>query len=145
MSVETGSSLRMTRLIHADRQAVWDAWTQPEQMKKWSCPQPGGVKDIAADFRVGGAYTLTMEVDGNRHTAFGAYREIDAPRRLVYTWDWKEDDHAMGETVVIVEFEAKGDATEVVLVHEGFPAPEARAGHEEGWGACLAHFEGLFS
>ena len=145
MSVDTTSSIRMTRLIQADRQAVWDAWTQPELMKQWSCPEPGGVQDIESDFRVGGSYTISMRVEGNGHTAIGTYKEIDAPNRLVYTWDWQEEDNRMGETLVTVEFAARGDATEVVLLHEGFPAVEAKDGHEQGWSACLAHFEALFT
>ena len=50
----------------------------------------------------------------------------------------------MGETVVTVDFLAKGDSTEVVLVHSGFPAVEAKESHEQGWGACIMRFEGLF-
>jgi uncharacterized protein YndB with AHSA1/START domain len=83
MSVETVSALRITRTIRADRRAVWDAWTQVEQRKKWSCPAPGGVQSITDDFRVGGSFDLIMEVDGNRHHAFGTYREIVEPSRLV--------------------------------------------------------------
>ena len=30
-------------------------------------------------------------------------------------------------------------------MHEGFPAPEAKDGHEQGWGACLEHFLALFA
>ena len=65
MSTDTMSSLRITRLIQADRQAVWDAWTRPDQMRKWACPEPGGVQDVSSDFRVGGAFTLSMQVEGN--------------------------------------------------------------------------------
>ena len=145
MSVDTMNSLRITRLIQANQQTVWYAWTQPDQMRQWSCPEPGGVQDIASDFRVGGSYTIAMRVNGNDHTAIGTYKEIDAPNRLVYTWDWKEEDNRMGETLVTVEFEARGNATEVVLLHTGFPAVEAKEAHEQGWGACIAHFEALFS
>lgn len=145
MSVETTTSLRIVRTIQADRQAVWDAWTKPEHMRRWSCPAPGGVQDIQSDFRVGGSFTISMNVEDEAHTAFGTYKEIDEPNRLVYTWDWREESHAMGETLVSVEFTEKGVATEVVLVHDGFPAVEAKSGHEEGWGACLAHFEALFA
>ena len=144
MTIETVAALRMSRVIRADRQAVWNAWTRPEEMKKWSCPAPGGVKSITSDFRVGGAFDLLMEVDGQGHHAFGTYREIDEPRRLVYTWDWKEAENAMGETVVTVTFTEVEGGTEVELVHEGFPAIEAKDGHEEGWGLCLSHFEALF-
>lgn len=145
MSVETTSSLRITRVIRADRQRVWEAWTRPEEMKRWCCPQPGGVKSVTSDFRVGGAFTLAMHVDGSAHTAFGTYQEIDEPHRLVYTWDWRETDNAMGETRVTVEFLDRGEETEVVLVHEGFPAVEARQGHQEGWSACLDHLQALFA
>ena len=145
MSVETTNALKVTRTIKADRQRVWDAWTRPEHVEKWSCPVPGGVRAYRADLRVGGAYELAMDVEGKRHTAFGEYREVDAPRRLVYTWDWREEDQRMGETVVTVEFEERDGVTVVTLVHEGFPAEEAKKGHEQGWSACFDNFEGLFA
>lgn len=145
MSVEAVNSLTISRTIQADRQAAWEAWTRPEHVKKWSCPEPGGVRAFEADFRVGGAYTLTMEVEGKRHTAFGVYRLIDPPRRLVYTWDWREEEFRVGETVITVEFEEQDGATVVTLTHEGFPAEEAKQGHLDGWTACMAHFEALFA
>ena len=144
MSVGTSNELRMTRTIKADQQAVWDAWTQPEQMKNWTCPDPMGAVEVEADLRIGGAFRIVMEVEGNKHIAFGTYREIDAPNRIVYTWDWEDPETAMGETVVTVDFLAKGDSTEVVLVHSGFPAVEAKESHEQGRGACIVRFEGLF-
>lgn len=144
MTVDS-TAIRLSRVIHADRQAVWDAWTRPDQMKRWACPAPDGVERVESDFNVGGTYTLVMSVEGNRYTAFGTYREIDAPRRVVYTWDWREAEHATGETVVTVEFSEVEGGTRVDLVHEGFPAAEAAQGHEEGWGACVAHFEALFA
>ena len=145
MSIDTMNSLRVTRLIESDRQAVWDAFTKPEHMRKWSCPAPGGVQDISSDFRVGGSFVIAMSVDGAAHTAYGTYKEIDEPNKLVYTWDWKEEDQAMGETLVTVEFVKEGGATRVNLLHEGFPAAEATQGHDEGWGLCLDHFAALFT
>ena len=145
MSVDTIDSLRIPRLIQADRQAVWNAWTQPEQMKQWSCPQPGGVQEVTSDFRVGGSFTIKMRVEGKEYTAFGTYREIDEPSRVVYTWDWKEEEHRVGETLVTVKFEASGGATEIVLLHDGFPAAAAKEGHAQGWGACLSHLEAFFA
>ena len=95
MTVDSMNSLRITRLIQADRQAVWNAWTQPDQMRQWSCPEPGGVQDITSDLRIGGSFMITMRVEGADYTAIGTYKEIDAPSRLVYTWDWKEEDHSV--------------------------------------------------
>ena len=145
MSVETVGAVEVRRVVKADPQRVWDAWTQPEQMKKWSCPAPGGAKAVTSDLRVGGAFEIQMEVEEGAHTAFGVYREIDAPNRIVYTWDWREEEFAMGETLVTVEFRQVDGGTEVVVMHEGFPAAEARDGHEEGWVACITNFEALFA
>lgn len=144
MNVEAVGVVHLTRTIRAGRQDVWDAWTRPEHMKKWSCPAPGGAKEVTSDLRVGGSFAIRMVVDGKAHNAFGTYREIDEPSRLVYTWDWEEEEGAMGETLVTVEFNEVDGGTEVVLRHEGFPVEEARKGHEEGWNACLDNFEGLF-
>jgi glutathione S-transferase len=146
MSVETTDSLRITRVIRADRQAVWDAWTHPKHMKRWMCPAPDGVKSVTADLRVGGAYDLVMVVEGKEHNAFGTYREIDEPSRLVFTWDWRDGHMAsMGDTVVTLEFNEVEGGTEVVLVHEGFPAPDAAKSHTDGWNACLNNLETLFA
>ena len=144
MSVETVGAVEVRRVVKADPQRVWDAWTQPEQMKKWSCPAPGGAESVSCDLKVGGAFEIHMEVEEGSHTAFGVYREIDPPNRIVYTWDWREEENAMGETLVTVEFRAVDGGTEVTVLHEGFPAAEARDGHEEGWGACMSHFAALF-
>lgn len=143
----TETTLHITRIIPAPVEKVWDAWTRPELLAKWSAPE--GVEHISydVDLRVGGAYTLVMRTpEGGQHTAVGTYTEIDAPHRLVYTWDWVEEDYRMGvDTIVTVELRPAGEATEVILTHDLFPAAEATQGHNEGWTSCLNRLEGIFS
>jgi len=137
------NALELRRVIKAPRALVFEAWTRPEHMRRWSCPEGAVLVDVESDARPGGSYKLVMDVDGDRHTAFGTYREVRPPERLVYTWDWREESHAMGETLVTVEFHEVDEGTEVVLAHEGFPAPEATQGHSEGWTSCLDRLETL--
>ena len=113
-------------------------------MKHWCCPDPNGEVSVESDFRVGGGYRIVMTVEGAQHIAYGTYREIDAPNRVVYTWDWDDPDMSMGETLVTVDFRANGEATDVTLVHAGFPALEAKEQHQQGWDACVARFEAMF-
>lgn len=137
--------VELRRTIKAPREKVFEAWTQPEQMKRWACPEGVTLESVESDPRPGGTYRLAMRgEEGERHTAHGSYRVVEPPARLVYTWDWEEEDQAMGETVVTVEFLVVDEGTEVVLVHRGFPAPEAAGGHEEGWGSCLNKLQALF-
>lgn len=143
MSTETSTSLRVSRVIKADRETVFRAWTEPEQLKHWSCPEGMGVAEAQVDLSVGGRYRLRMESpEGETHTAYGVYRVIEPPGRLVYTWDWEEE--SMGETLVTVEFNDLGGSTEVVINHELFPNPEAKGDHEKGWTSCLNRLEHLY-
>ncbi len=141
----TTSSLTITRTIKASADKVFDAWTQPEQIKRWAAPEGVEVQEAQVDLTVGGRYHIRMLSDEGEHNAVGVYREVIRPTRLVYTWSWEEKDHDVGETLVTVEFNAQGDNTEVVVLHEGFPAAEARDGHEQGWTSCLSQFAELFA
>lgn len=135
---------RVTRLIPAPREAVFRAWTEPEQIREWSCPPGGTIRESQVDLVPGGAYRLLIEAEeGTLHAAYGVYREIHPPERLVYTWDWEEEASAVGETLVTVEFAADGASTEVTVSHEGFPAAEAAEGHRLGWTWSLERLEDL--
>lgn len=142
-STDTGTSLRLTRVVKAPREEVFRAWTEPERLARWACPAHATIARVEVDLRVGGAYAIYMEgaEEGQEYTAAGTYREIAPPERLAFTWDWVQEAHRMGDTLVTVELHAVGDATEVVLSHEGFPAPDATAGHAEGWTSCLDRLE----
>lgn len=145
MSTETTTSLRVSRVINADADLVFRAWTEPEQIQRWLSPEGVTVANVEVDLTVGGRYRIRMTgAEGQRHTAFGVYREIDPPHRLVCTWDWEEDENRVGETLVTVEFKNLGGATEVVVTHELFPNAEVKSGHEEGWTRCLNRLESIF-
>jgi uncharacterized protein YndB with AHSA1/START domain len=150
MSVQAVTSLRLTRVVKADPARVFRAWTDPEQLVEWACPEGLSVENAEVDLRVGGRYRIVMRApDGAVHTAAGVYREIERPGRLVYTWTWEgtvDEGMRIGETVVTVEFRGRGDGTsDVVLMHEGFPGAEARDNHEAGWTSCVNRLEMLLA
>ena len=144
MSTETETTVRVSRVIKADVSRVFEAWTQPEHLKAWSCPEGGEVLEAEVDLRVGGAFRIVMGMPNATHVANGVYREIDAPQKLVYTWSWEEDEFDTGETVVTVEFNSLGDSTEVVMKHGIFQVAEGAGAHEQGWTSCLNRLEGMF-
>ena len=89
MTSET--SLRVERSYDALPEEVFDAWTNPEVLRRWWAVHPEGTTPIAeVDLREGGRYRLSMEgPDGERHTVQGEYSEVDRPHRLVYSWRWE--------------------------------------------------------
>jgi len=146
ISTKTSTSLTVSRVVQADPETVFRAWTEPEQLTQWSAPEGAAVTGAEVDLTVGGRYKIHMRNEqGERHTAVGSYQTIEPPNLLVYTWGWEEKDHGVGETMVTVEFNDLGGSTEIVLTHEWFPNAAAIANHEQGWTSCLNRLEGMFS
>jgi glutathione S-transferase len=148
MATETAAppTLEVRRTIRAPRQRVFDAWTKTEELKAWHAPGPLTVSLAEIDLRPGGKYRIHMrEPGGKEHKASGVYREVDPPRKIVYSWGW-DGDHPVKDSTVTIEFFERGDATEVVLTHSGIMQDGERKKHTDGWTSILeklaAHFEG---
>lgn len=76
--------LNITRTFEAPRQAVWDAWTQPEQFKQWFMPAPFTIPSCELDVRPGGAMHIdTQGPDGVIMPVVGEYKVVDEPSKLV--------------------------------------------------------------
>ncbi|MBV8424895.1 MAG: SRPBCC domain-containing protein [Candidatus Eremiobacteraeota bacterium] len=139
---QTASSPTTLVLRHtydAPREKVFDAWTTPEAMKAFMGPADTKCPEIAMDFRVGGRYRITMLLaDGETMFVGGVYREIKRPERIACTWKWEEDDPALEqETLLTLDFIARGAQTELVLTHENFRDSAQRDRHEHGWSAIV--------
>ena len=139
-------ALEVTHRFAAPREQVFDAWTNPDVLKRWWRAAPSWETPLAeVDAREGGGYRLSMRTDeGNVHTVRGEYRAIRPPERLEYTWAWEQGPEGAKmdeETLVVVEFLEDGDGTIVKLTHTGFANEENRAQHVHGWEAVLANLE----
>ena len=142
-----GTELRLTRRLAAPRERVFDAWTDPEVLRRWWASMPGWTTPSAqVDLRVGGRYRLAMqEVGGGAvHAVVGEYTEVRRPERLAYTWTWEGHPPEMAGsegTLVVVDFVAEGDGTEVVITHTGFADEGIRGMHAHGWNAVMDNLE----
>lgn len=134
------TDLTVRRVIAADTERVFAAWTEPELLRQWW--GPAGVRCIAAeiDLRAGGAYRIGNQLpDGSILWISGEFEVVERPRRLVYSW-------AVGDeplSRVTVSFTAIAErATEVMIHHERIHSDAVRDDHERGWRGCLDGLEG---
>jgi uncharacterized protein YndB with AHSA1/START domain len=138
--------VRMTRTVPAPREEVFRAWTDPERLKQWFGPGEFTIPEAQMDVRPGGEYLIVMQApDGNRLRLKGAYREIEPPERLVFTWSWGLMWDGAPDSLVTVEFRDAGDSTELVLTHGDFETDGELAPYQGGWESGLDKLEGVFT
>jgi uncharacterized protein YndB with AHSA1/START domain len=128
--------LTVQRVIRAKPERLFDAWTEPEQLKKWR--GPASVTCVAAevDLTVGGQYRIANRFpDGKILWITGVFEVIERPNRLIYTWQLSPEDPPER---VSISFLAQGDDTKVIVVHERICDVATRDLHERGWLGCLA-------
>jgi len=144
VDVDTGT-VRLERTYDATAEVVFDAWTNPEVLRRWWKANPGwNDAEAEIDLRVGGAYRLAMHDPeaGEDYVVYGTYREVSRPDRLVYSWAWEgTGPYAGHESEVAVSFleEAPGRTT-VVIEHAGLLDDTSRVNHRRGWVGVLESF-----
>jgi uncharacterized protein YndB with AHSA1/START domain len=134
VTLPSDREIAMTRRFDARREAVFDALTKPELLKRWFGPQGWSLTGCDVDLRVGGAWRFTLRrADGTDFAMYGVYREIAPPERLVYTEAYEGDDF-FGELLVTVELVEDGDQTTLTstALHKSKEVRDANASMEQG-------------
>ena len=125
--IGTDDALAYELNINAPPELVWRYWTEPDRLVRWM----GDVATLQP--QPGGAFRLEYE---SGDVAAGAFVEVDAPRRLVFTWGWEApgDPVPPGASTIEVTLDPLdgGAATLLRLRHAGLPDESSR-GHDEGW------------
>jgi uncharacterized protein YndB with AHSA1/START domain len=136
--------LRLERLIPATPEDVFDAWTQPEIMTQWWGPEGFRTPSPEVDLRAGGRYrTVMIASDGAEFIASGVFREIQRPRRLVFTWAFEKEGERGHETEITVTFDAAPGGTKLVFLQQRFETTEACQRHSHGWNSMFNRLEHL--
>jgi uncharacterized protein YndB with AHSA1/START domain len=118
------------RTIAASPEELFDAWLDPEALATWM--RPGTIHSTVAKVQPheGGSYEITMQGQSGPIVHRGVYRQIDRPKRLVFTW--ASPGTELRDTLVTVDFVPVGKRTEVIVTHEQLPE-SAKPSHSIGW------------
>jgi uncharacterized protein YndB with AHSA1/START domain len=127
----------VTRIFDAPLEAVWKAWTEPEQFAQWfgGPPYTTPPERVSLDVRPGGQWRATMvsDEDGSELPFAGEYREVVEQERLVLTFVDPGDPGNPNVEVLTVTFADLGDKTEVVAHQTGHLPPDEYAQLAEGY------------
>ncbi len=147
MAATKNFSLEIERLIKAPRDQVYTAWTDPAQIKQWFGPENVQTRDLIADARVGGTFRWDLtNSEGEDMTILGEYRELQPGNKIVFTWQWEDDEDWENHiSIVRVELDDADGGTKLRLRHEQLPNEESRDGHAQGWASVLDKLEKSFS
>jgi uncharacterized protein YndB with AHSA1/START domain len=137
-------TVRVSRVIRAPRERVFEAWVDPDLRRKW-WRHGSGLKVCAIDARPGGRYRMTqiggcpeeIQPDVNFEWIMdGEFLEVVRPSRIVFTWNVNHDPPVVNNRVTIELREVPG-GTEVTLTHEGLPSEQLRDGTDDGWTSLM--------
>jgi uncharacterized protein YndB with AHSA1/START domain len=130
----TKEKLTIRATVLADKQKVWEYYTQPEHITKWNfanddwcCPSASN------DLKIGGRYVARMEAkDGSFGFDFDAvYIEINQGQNFIYEF---------GGRFATVDFKETDVQTEVTVTFD----PETENSidlQRQGWQAILDNFK----
>lgn len=83
----------ITRSFNATRDAMWKAWTTPEQMAQWFGPKGFTCHVPKLDLRPGGiTHSYLRAPDGTEMWGKFVYREITPPSHLAWTHSFADAD-----------------------------------------------------
>ncbi|MDN4639144.1 SRPBCC domain-containing protein [Agreia sp. PsM10] len=113
------AELTITRSFAAPREAVFDAWTNPEKFAVWFGTDGVDVpaETLSMDVRPGGSWKAVMKLPDDTSISWvGEYLEVDAPSHLVMTITDNPALDARG--VITVDLSEVGDGTEMIMSQE---------------------------
>ena len=129
--MELQDRIERTMTFGAEREDVWAAITEPEQISKWFGTE------AELDLRPGGGGAFRWNEIEVRVTI----EEVSPPSRFSYRWEPSRTPSAGPTTLVEFELEEIPGGTRLLLVESGFarlPA-ESRQENELGWDEELGH------
>jgi uncharacterized protein YndB with AHSA1/START domain len=99
-------TIAFERTFQAQREDVFDAWTEPDQIAEWRDPTGVRLAGCAIDLKPGGAFTFVNKDSAHGPPFTGVYRVIERPSLLVFD--------AMG-ALGTVRIESAGELTHMTV------------------------------
>lgn len=151
------TDLVLERTLDAPLDLVWEAYTNPEHVKRWFAPRPYQTTEVDFDLRPGGIFRFRMEGPDNFvEDGASCVLEVEPKAKLVWTsalgpgyrpndLSGKDGCEAFAFTAIIT-FADAGDgrtAYKAVALHKNAADKETHEnmGFHDGWGTVATQLE----
>ena len=127
----TTAPVKIERSLNVPATVVWEALTDPDQMKQWYFDLPGFRADVGYEFSFKGGPD-----EGRPYVHLCKVTEVIKEKKLSYTWRYEG---FAGNSTVSFILREEGNITHLQIIHEGlesFPKDNtdfAANNFEEGW------------
>lgn len=157
VATPTDTTIVLTRTFHAPRRLVWEAFFNPDKMRRWMLPPPGLTLTVCeCEARVGGKLNLAWKNDAADPfmTLQGVFTEVAEHELATHT---EKMAMGSGETIGSLlethEFaETKGElgnitAMRITQLYDSKDAREGAlaSGMDQGMEACYKQLDALFA
>ncbi|MFD1882302.1 SRPBCC family protein [Paracoccus pacificus] len=117
----------IARVVDADRDTAFRAWTDPAQIVQWFGPDGFTIETREIDIRPGGLWRFDMVApDGTRFSNRMAFLRIETPKLIEIAHGTDSDDDP-DRFRMLVSFDQQDNGKTVVTLRQLHPSAERRA------------------
>ena len=122
--MDNNLKLEAEKHFSREKERVFEAWIESEQLKKWWKPMDNALTEVNNDLKPGGTVTIS-----------GNYEEVVMNEKLVYSWNWEfaKDEIKNASYKLDVQFITQGEGSSIHMLQTSFENEESIVPHKEGW------------
>jgi uncharacterized protein YndB with AHSA1/START domain len=146
--VQQPPPLKLSRIIHAQRETVFKAWSTADHVKRWFSPETYTAPEARVKMHAGGAFEVCMRSpSGEEHWTRGTFVEVTPHTRLVIDmYATNDTGKPLFRAYTEVDFSDVLGGTQVDIVQtytfiDPSTAAAMVAGAPEGWRTSLDKLE----
>jgi uncharacterized protein YndB with AHSA1/START domain len=126
-------NLEISRQFETTKEALFAAWTEPEQLKQWWKPLGKQLSSVENNLSEGGEVKYVF--DEGSLIIDGKYEKVVANELLEYSWNWhlKSDVVEDAPYKLTVQFKGEGESSTISIEQTGFENAESVHPHKQGW------------
>jgi uncharacterized protein YndB with AHSA1/START domain len=136
--IVSDTCVKLACTLSAPPERVYRAWTEPEAICQWFCPDPGAVCRVPRfEASVGGGFEILMTTPVGEGSAIGSFLTLDPPKLVEFSFRCGHSSPDIPSSHVSIELTPEGNGTRLVLIDQRIANAEEAKSHLLGWQGCL--------